>query len=149
MRLGVLTLSSKDGTGMETWQTLLENLIQQRKPRRILVSGLTLLAWADSWAFGHFIERVAQPPADVALLSLPELPMAEISRLRDRCPWLVVLTESFAGADFNAFLGLGFERLYASADGASHLYSHDIATYKAVPDWLNAKYWAHPERWEP
>jgi hypothetical protein len=134
---------------MESWQTLLENLIQQRKPRRILVSGPTLLTWAESRSFGHLVERVAEPPADLALLSLSELALAEISRLRDRCSWLVVLTESFAGVDLNAFLGLGFERLYGSADGARHLYSHDIATYKSVPDWLNAKYWAHPERWEP
>jgi hypothetical protein len=134
---------------MDDWRTLLESLIQQRKPRRILVSGPTLVAWSDIWSFGHLVERVAEPPADLALLSLPEQPLADISRLRDRCPWLVVLTESFAGADIKAFLALGFERLYESADGATHLYSHDIATYKTVPDWLNAKYWAHPERWEP
>ena len=24
---------------------------------------------------------------------------------------------------------------------------HDVATYKATPDWLNARHWAHPERW--
>ncbi|HYP68699.1 MAG TPA: DUF6231 family protein [Thiobacillaceae bacterium] len=134
---------------MNDWQHLLEELIEQRKPRRILVSGLSLAAWADNWSFSFRAQRVAEPPADLALLSLPELPLEEISRARDRCPCVVVLTESCAGADFNTFLALGLERLYESADGAIHLYRHDIATYKAVPDWLNAKYWAHPERWEP
>ncbi len=134
---------------MDDWQTFLETLIQRRKPNRILVGGPTLAAWSDNWSFSHVVERVAEPPADLALLSLPEVPLAEVSRLRDGCPWLVVLTESFAGAYFNAFLALGFERLYESADGAVHLYGHDIATYKTVPDWLNAKYWAHPESWEP
>ena len=140
---------SNDGTGMNSWQHVLEDLIQQRKPRRILVGGPTLLAWADNLAFGYLVERVEDPPADLALLSFPGNPITEICRLRDRCPWLIVLTESFAGADINAFLGLGFEQIHASADGARHLYSHDIATYKTLPDWLNAKYWAHPERWEP
>jgi hypothetical protein len=26
-----------------------------------------------------------------------------------------------------------------------HIYAYDIATYKTTPDWLNARYWAHPE----
>lgn len=28
------------------------------------------------------------------------------------------------------------------------LFEFDIHTYKDTPDWLNAKYWAHPERWD-
>lgn len=26
-------------------------------------------------------------------------------------------------------------------------YGFDLGTYKAVPDWLNARHWAHPEHW--
>lgn len=45
------------------------------------------------------------------------------------------------------FRALGFtcERL---PDGA-RLARFDLATYKPAPDWLNARFWAHPERWEP
>ena len=28
------------------------------------------------------------------------------------------------------------------------LYAYSMRGYKSVPDWLNAKYWAHPERWK-
>ncbi len=27
------------------------------------------------------------------------------------------------------------------------VYGFDLGTYKATPDWLNARHWAHPERW--
>ena len=39
----------------------------------------------------------------------------------------------------------------AAADDAEQiaLYPFDLATYKQVPDWFNARYWAHPERWKP
>ncbi|OYY75970.1 MAG: hypothetical protein B7Y33_06085 [Hydrogenophilales bacterium 16-62-9] len=34
-------------------------------------------------------------------------------------------------------------------DAALNIHDYDLATYKPVPDWLNARYWAHPERWKP
>jgi len=27
------------------------------------------------------------------------------------------------------------------------VYGFDLSTYKATPEWLNARHWAHPERW--
>ncbi|TDJ18305.1 MAG: hypothetical protein E2O65_06535 [Gammaproteobacteria bacterium] len=27
------------------------------------------------------------------------------------------------------------------------VYGFDLGTYKATPDWLNARHWAHPEQW--
>ncbi len=27
------------------------------------------------------------------------------------------------------------------------VYGFDLSTYKATPDWLNARHWAHPEHW--
>jgi len=27
------------------------------------------------------------------------------------------------------------------------IYGFDVGTYKATPDWLNARHWAHPEHW--
>ena len=29
------------------------------------------------------------------------------------------------------------------------IHYYDLDTYKTVPDWLNARFWANPERWEP
>jgi hypothetical protein len=50
------------------------------------------------------------------------------------------------GADF---IALGFERIGNDPAAQTALYRFDIRTYKPVPDWLNARFWAHPERWEP
>jgi len=51
--------------------------------------------------------------------------------------------------DDETFRALGFT--LSATDTAENLriYDYDLATYKTVPDWLNARYWAHPERWEP
>lgn len=37
--------------------------------------------------------------------------------------------------------------LPAASGGESLLFYYDVATYKRTPDWLNAKGWAHPQRW--
>jgi len=50
--------------------------------------------------------------------------------------------------DRNAFLALGFELLGLDDIENVMLYHFDFSTYKHVPDWLNARYWAHPERWK-
>ena len=134
---------------MSTWQIALEARVRQHHPRRLLVRGRALRDWAAALSFDHTVERVEEPPADLALLSLPDQAIRDIVRLRDLCPKLIVLLESSAGPDFTEFVALGFERLYQSPESAIQLYRHDIATYKSVPEWLNARYWAHPERWEP
>lgn len=34
-------------------------------------------------------------------------------------------------------------------DGASvEIFGFDLGTYKATPEWLNARHWAHPEHWD-
>ncbi len=48
------------------------------------------------------------------------------------------------------FLALGMQ-VYQRLDCAAAtmiLCCYNIHDYKQVPDWLNSKYWAHPERWE-
>jgi len=51
--------------------------------------------------------------------------------------------------DEEAFRALGF--MLSATDPAEGMcvYYYDLDTYKSVPDWLNDRYWAHPERWEP
>jgi hypothetical protein len=50
---------------------------------------------------------------------------------------------------FNDFLSLGMQRLHGPDAEQWCVYGFNLHTYKPVPDWLNAKYWAHPERWKP
>lgn len=42
------------------------------------------------------------------------------------------------------FFSLGYTECTASTD----LYLYSLKHYKTPPAWLNAKYWAHPERWD-
>jgi hypothetical protein len=51
--------------------------------------------------------------------------------------------------DEATFRALGFTLSAADTMEDRRLYDYDLATYKTVPDWLNARCWAHPERWEP
>jgi len=46
------------------------------------------------------------------------------------------------------FFAYGFRRLLATEiDGMRHaLYEYRLADYKRPPDWLNARFWANPER---
>ncbi len=47
------------------------------------------------------------------------------------------------------FLALAMRRraVTLTEDGEHVFYSYDLKTYKTVPDWLNAKYWANPQMW--
>lgn len=47
-------------------------------------------------------------------------------------------------------LALGMTRVGQYSCGAAQfqLYHFALETYKQVPDWLNSKYWAHPERFD-
>lgn len=84
--------------------------------------------------------------------------LALIARLRDAQAANLLLAAPI-GPDWTGhtsywaeqdFLALGmqvYQRLDCDA-GAMILYRYNIHDYKQVPDWLNSKYWAHPERWE-
>lgn len=45
-------------------------------------------------------------------------------------------------------LGLVRKAIYPRDHGELRLYAYDIAEYKTTPEWFNADYWAHPERWD-
>lgn len=64
-------------------------------------------------------------------------------------PGLLIVARSGCVLDADAFRALGFIASFHDTVEDVTIYHYDIATYKPVPDWLNAKYWAHPERWEP
>jgi hypothetical protein len=48
-----------------------------------------------------------------------------------------------------SFRALGFVLSATDTLEKTHIYYYDLDTYKTVPDWLNARFWAHPERWKP
>lgn len=83
--------------------------------------------------------------------------LALLARLRDlhaRVLCVVVATgaptppggSTWQPAELRA-LGLTLLRRYPAAGKTLSLYGFDIATYKHTPDWLNPRFWAHPELW--
>ena len=54
-----------------------------------------------------------------------------------------------AAQDSTLLRALGFSQLLDPASDAQDLaiWQFNILTYKQVPDWLNAKYWANPDNW--
>lgn len=64
-------------------------------------------------------------------------------------PRLLLAASRACTLDDDAFRALGFSLSLTDPAARVRVYEYDLATYKTVPDWLNARFWAHPERWEP
>lgn len=75
-----------------------------------------------------------------------------LAGLRDRCQALLLVEESAEAPLLTEaqYFALGFQRHAVSAASAAcvSLYAYSLYDYKTPPDWLNAKYWAHPERFD-
>lgn len=76
-----------------------------------------------------------------------------MARLRDlHAPrFCVVLGDVDAGHRWSASelvaMGLSHWSTERLGEIALEVYGFDLGTYKATPDWLNARHWAHPEHW--
>ena len=64
-------------------------------------------------------------------------------------PRLLLLARADCALDGEAFRALGFMCEVIDAEAGVSIQSYDLAHYKSTPDWLNARFWAHPDRWEP
>lgn len=63
------------------------------------------------------------------------------------------ISESLTGPGDDAFFALGFRRLIVMPDNESlahavRWFEYRLSEYKAAPDWLNARFWANPERFD-
>lgn len=92
---------------------------------------------------------------DLAVAWLPQdLPVPQglhvLSSLRDlHARQLLAFVPATAEwtADTLRALALQQQACFESADGLREAWSYDIRTYKAVPDWLNPRFWANPDNW--
>jgi hypothetical protein len=96
------------------------------------------------------------PPCTLALgvdaLNGLDAPQAGhlIHRIRTyAAPRLLLVAQAGCALDEAGFRALGFSLSLTDTTENVRVYHYDLSTYKAVPDWLNARFWAHPERWEP
>jgi hypothetical protein len=130
--------------------------LQQRKPASLLAEG----AVAQALAHVHFASHadcVLVAPADAADMAIAFLDaiggkaqvFALIGLLKQKAPAVLIAVNDGAPMGFNDYLSLGMQRLAEADERGRSLYLFDLHTYKPAPDWLNAKYWAHPELWKP
>lgn len=99
-----------------------------------------------------------KPGKRVTLLGLPPAFPAISPLLGALCrhsPGLVLVEHSGSpnASDMLAdeqFFAFGFRVLEKSVvpDGQRSIYAFRLSDYKQAPDWLNARFWAHPERFE-
>jgi hypothetical protein len=128
--------------------------LKQRQPVRLLAEGAAAQALARDYLSensGRLID--AREMADLALAFIEAeiergAALALLGQLKQHAPALLVAAHENQPLAFNDFLAFGMQRLAEAEDGHL-LYLFDLHTYKSAPDWLNSKYWAHPELWKP
>jgi len=64
-------------------------------------------------------------------------------------PRILLVVQSGCVLDEAMFRALGFTLSATDAAAGLRIHYYDLDTYKTVPDWLNPRFWANPERWEP
>jgi hypothetical protein len=64
-------------------------------------------------------------------------------------PRILLVAPSACVLDEAMFRALGFTLSAADPVADLRIHYYDIDTYKTVPDWLNPRFWANPERWKP
>lgn len=64
-------------------------------------------------------------------------------------PRILLVAASGCALDEAAFRALGFTLSASDLATGLRIHDYDLDTYKTVPDWLNARFWANPERWKP
>lgn len=64
-------------------------------------------------------------------------------------PHILLAVPASCALDEAMFRALGFTLCATDAAAGMRIHEYDIDTYKSVPDWLNSRFWANPERWQP
>jgi hypothetical protein len=64
-------------------------------------------------------------------------------------PRILLVVPFDCALDETTFRALGFALSATDTAENRRIHYYDLDTYKTVPDWLNARHWANPERWEP
>ncbi len=148
-----------------------ESLARQLRPASILQIGDCQVPTFSGYLREHPDTRFTCLSPEQALAALPSLERHDlglvqntlevlskenagilIARLRDLlCPHLFIAVELGQAWQLNDLLAYGMvlhARPHPEADHPLHIFRFEIDDYKITPDWLNAKHWAHPERWD-
>jgi hypothetical protein len=110
---------------------------------------------ARSWLTEHapHVRIVDDAPCEIAL-GIAALHGLDAARVRAvlfhartyLAPSVLVIAHDDCVLSADDFRALAFEPL--AHDASTTLYQFNLATYKPVPDWLNSRFWAHPDNWD-
>lgn len=142
---------------------MLDDLAKQQPIRTALSIGLSLAndssdlnIQCSHFNASTFLNLPFQQRYDLAVIKLNDLELKQLSqpektqlivKLRDLWAKRIVICADMA--DEKLLRALGFQQLlnYQLSEQQA-LWLFNILSYKQVPDWLNAKYWANPENWD-
>ncbi|AAZ97949.1 conserved hypothetical protein [Thiobacillus denitrificans ATCC 25259] len=141
------------------WPAHVEALLREAKPASVCALDPAALELAAAALPDLTIQRYheSEPPRCVVALgvdALNGLAANAIEQLIGRirtysAQRLLLVAHAGCALDEAGFRALGFVVSLVDVETGTRVYDYDIDTYKSVPDWLNARFWAHPERWEP
>ncbi|SCZ54631.1 DUF6231 family protein [Thiohalomonas denitrificans] len=152
---------------MDTCQNATSALLTQLRPKTLLCIGSGCGAWQKMTDVRVTVISGPEPLTEIGKLgrfdfallldTLERLPKRTgeqlLARLRDLHGghFAVQLpAESHSAWSDNELRAFGLVLLARCNDPSSpdRLWGFDIRTYKPTPEWLNPKFWAHPELWD-
>ena len=142
---------------------MLDDLAQQQPIQTALSIGLNLAndssglnIQSQHFNASAFLNLPFQQRYDLAVVRLDHQEFSSftqiqktqlIVKLRDLWAKRIVICAEIG--DAKLMRALGFQQLLDYQLGEQQsLWLFNILSYKQVPDWLNAKYWANPENWD-
>lgn len=141
------------------WREHLQARLQEMRPASVCTLDTAAQQFAGSVLHDTPLHAHAASPTQPCALALGidalnGLDAAQAQHLISRvrlyaAPRLLLAAQPGCALDDDAFRALGFTLSLADTAANVRVYHYDLDTYKTVPDWLNARFWANPERWEP
>ena len=141
------------------WRAQLEARLRDIRPASVCALDTAARQLADDVLPGTpLASPVPLPPSPCALaLGIDALDGLDadaarqlISRTRLYvAPHILLAVSAGCALDEAMFRALGFTLCASDATAGMRIHEYDIETYKSVPDWLNSRFWANPERWQP
>ena len=144
--------------------SMLDDLTQEQPIHTAICIGQDLseipVHAAIQWHYfnvSSFLNLPFQKRYDLAIVMLDQPETQQLSE-QEKSQFLVKLRDLFAKRlvvvsqreDEKLLRALGFTQLLDKTryEADFVLWQFNILTYKHVPDWLNAKFWANPENWD-
>jgi len=142
-----------------SWRAQLEARLREIRPASVcaLDAAARLLA-GDALPATPLLPPMPQPPSPCALaLGIDALDGLDADAARQLigrtrlfvAPHIILVVPTGCVLDEAMFRALGFTLCATDVAAGMRIHEYDIETYKSVPDWLNSRFWANPERWQP